>query len=70
MYCFNFDANSQFTYEMEKYFLDVSLTRSRNSIVPTIYRITTKNDLYLNWNSFAPSSWKRGILKILLDRTY
>ena len=55
---------------MEKYFLDVSLTRSRNSIVPTIYRITTKNDLYLNWNSFAPSSWKRGILKILLDRTY
>ena len=28
---------------------------------------TTTNDLYLNWNSFAQTSWKRGTLKTLID---
>ena len=48
----SFDANIQFTYEMEKKsrlpFLDVLLTRKVNSIVTTVYRKTTTNDLYLN----------------------
>ena len=26
--------------------------------------------MYLNWNSFAPTSWKRGTLKTLIDRAY
>ena len=48
----SFDANIQFTYEMEKKsrlpFLDVLLTRKVNSIVTIVYRKTTTNDLYLN----------------------
>ena len=48
----SFDANIQFTYEMEKKsrlpFLDVLLTRKVNSIVTTVYRKTTTKDLYLN----------------------
>ena len=26
--------------------------------------------MYLKWNSFAPTSWKRGTLKTLIDRAY
>ena len=56
----SFDMNIQFTYEMEKKccltFLDVLLTRNGNNIVTTIYPKTTTNDLYSNWNSFAPTS--------------
>ena len=26
--------------------------------------------MYLNWNSFAPTSWERGTLKTLIDRAY
>ena len=70
----SFDANIQFTYEMEKKcrlpFLDVLFTRNGNNIVTTVYRKTTTNDLYLNWNSFAPTSWKRGTLKTLIDCAY
>ena len=70
----SFDANIQFTYEMEKKcclpFLDVLLTRNGNNIVTTVYHKTTSNDLYLNWSLFALTSWKRGTLKILIDRAY
>ena len=61
----SFDANiheMENTYEMVNKcrlpFLDVSLTRNGNNIVTTAYCKTTTNDLYLNWNSFAPTSWK------------
>ena len=49
--------------------LDVLLTTNGNNIVTTVYRKTT-NDLYLTWNSFAPTSWKRGTLKTLIDCIY
>ena len=32
-------------------------------MVTTVYRKTTSNDMYLNRNSFAPTSWKRETLK-------
>ena len=67
----SFDANIQFTCKMEKRcclpFLDVLLTRTGNNIVTTVYHETTANDLYLNWSLFAPTSWKRGTLKTLID---
>ena len=60
----SFGANIQFTSEMEKIyrlpFLDVLLTRYGNKIFTTVYRKTTANDLYLNWDSFVPTGWKRG----------
>ena len=49
--------------------LDVLLARNGNNIVTIVYRKTT-NDLYLTWNSFAPTSWKRGTLKTLIDCVY
>ena len=30
----------------------------------------THNDLHLHWNSFTPTSWKRGTLKSLISRAY
>ena len=51
-------------------FLDVLLIKKGNNIVTTVYRKATTSDIYLNWKSFAPSSWKRGTLKTLVDRAY
>ena len=70
----SFGANIQFISEIAKQcrlpFLDVFFTRNVNNIVTTVYRKTTANDLHLNWNLFAPTSWKRGTLKTLIDRAY
>ena len=35
-----------------------------------MYRKSTNNDIYLNWGSFAPVTWKRGTLKVLFNRAY
>ena len=65
----NFDPNITFTYEVEKDckspFLDVLLIKKGNNILSTVYRKATTNDIYLNWKSFAPTSWKRVTLKTL-----
>ena len=60
-----FHRNIQFTYEVETdskiSFLDVLVIRdSSNNINTTVYRKSTNNDIYLNWESFAPGKWKRG----------
>ena len=34
-----------------------------------MYRKSTNNEIYLNWGSFAPVTWKRGTL-MLFNRTY
>ena len=69
-----FETNIFFTCQMYKKcclpFLNVLLTRNGNNIVTTVYRKTTTNDLYLNWNSFAPTSWKSGTLKAPAYRAY
>ena len=47
----SFDANIQFTYEIEfsfTVFIDVLLTRNGNNIVTTVYHKAAANDLYLN----------------------
>ena len=66
--------NIKFTYELEHEgklpFLDVLLCRKGKKIYTTVYRKATNNDVYLNWNAFAPISWKRSTLKTLIERAY
>ena len=66
--------NIQFTYEAESNnmvpFLDVLVIRKNNDNETTVCRKPTNNDIYLNWNSFSPKSWKRGTLRTTIKRTY
>ena len=66
--------NIEFTCELEHEgklpFLDVLLCRKGKKIYTTVYRKASNNDVYLNWNAFAPISWKRGTLKTLAERAY
>ena len=41
-----------------------------DTLQTTIYRKSTHNGLYLHWNSFAPRTWKHGILGTILIRDY
>ena len=70
----SFDENIQFTFESENKgtlpFLDVLLCRNGRELITTVYRKKTNNDIYLNWNAFAPVSWKRGTLRTLVQRAY
>ena len=47
--------------------MDILISRKRN-ITKIVYRKSTCNDIYLNWNGFAPPLWKRGTLKTLVER--
>ena len=70
----SFDKNIQFTFEVENDetipFLDILISRKRNDITTAVYQKSTCNDIYLNCNSFAPDTWKRGTLKTLVERVY
>ena len=59
----SFDKNIQFTFEEENDetipFLDILISRKRNNITTTLYRKSTCNDIYLNWNAFASATWKK-----------
>ena len=69
-----FDNNIKFTVEEEKEgvlpFLDVLICRNDKSIETTVYRKSTNNDIYLNWDTFSTDNWKRGTLKALVERAY
>ena len=71
---YNTKLNSQSTFEEEGKgalpFLDVLIQRKGNSIVATIFRKPSNNDICLNWNAFAPDTWKRKTFKILVERAY
>ena len=69
----SFDNNIQFTFEVDKehyLFKNVLIRRKCNSIVTTIFPKHTHNDIYLNWNAFAPDTWERETLKTLVERAY
>ena len=70
----SFYENIQFTFESEGKgtlpFLDVLSCRNGRELTTTVYRKKTNNDIYLNWNAFAPVSWKRGTLRTLVQRAY
>ena len=70
----SFDENIQFTSESESKgtlpFLDLLLCRNGRELTTTVYRKKTNNDIYLNWNTFAPATWKRLTLRTLVQRAY
>ena len=71
---YSFDKNIKFTFEKEDKgtlsSLDVLIQRNSNSIVRTIFRKPTNNDIYLNRNALVPDTWKRGTLKTLVESVY
>ena len=73
--CLNSFHNSiQFTYEIEKEsktsFLDILIIRIGQKIETLVYRKSTNTDIYIHWDSCAPSSWKGSTLKTLIMRAY
>ena len=62
----NFHKRIQLTYEIEYNnklpFLDVLLIKNANNINTRVYRKATNTDIYLNWNSHTPTTWKRMII--------
>ena len=68
----SFHDNIKFTFEEEKDgkipFLDALLVRNNQYLNTTVYRKKTHTDVYLNWKSFGPSSWKWGTLKTIVTR--
>ena len=70
-----FHPNIKFTHELENDgvipFLDVKIKRNENEEIETsVYRKETNTDIYMNWHSHAPSSWKVATLKSLIRRAF
>ena len=51
-------------------FLDVLAICKDYEAETTLYRKSTSNDIYLHWQSFPPTMWKRGALKIIVSRAF
>ena len=51
-------------------FLDILIICSGQKIETRIYRKSTNTDIYIHWDSYAPSSWKRSTRKTLIMRAY
>ena len=70
----SFQPNIIFIYEKENNsqlpFLDVLFIRNGTHLDTTVNRKDTHNDLYLQWDTFAPVSWKRGTLSTVVKRAY
>ena len=66
--------NIQFTCEEESNnkisFLDISVTRINNKLITSLYRKKTFSGVYLNFNSFLPMDYKKGLIHTLLFRAY
>ena len=66
--------NIQFTCEEESNnkvsFLDISITRSNNKLVTSLYRKKTFSGVYLNYNIFLPTNYKKGLIDTFLFRSY
>ena len=71
----SFHSDIKFTHEMEQDrcipFLDVWVRRQDNgSFTTSVYRKKTSSDIYINWESYAPRTWKIGTLHGLLQRAF
>ena len=51
-------------------FLDILSDRKGNKFETSIYRKPTFNRVYLNFNSYVPGEYKKGLIKCLLFRVY
>ena len=64
----------EFTYEIENDdelpFLDVPVICKDYEVETTVYHRSTNRDIYLQWQSFSPTTWKRGTLQILVSRAF
>ena len=70
-----FHEDIKFTHEIEKEgsiaFLDVKITRKINGqFITEVHRKKTDTNIYMNWKSFSPRSWKIGTLKGLFRRAF
>ena len=70
-----FHEKIKFTYEKEEKrkiaFLDVSLSRNDDGNLETkVYRKATNTDIYMNWHSHAPLTWKISTLRCLIKRAF
>ena len=71
----SFHSDIQFTHEVESNgviaFLDVQVQRKEDgNFTTSVYRKKTSSDIYINWNSFAPRTWKIGTLHGLVQRAF
>ena len=66
--------NMKFTKEVESEnslaFLDIRIIRESGNFLTSIYRKPTFSGVYLNFRSFAPDIYKRGLVNCLLFRIY
>ena len=66
--------NIKFTYEEEQNdsmsFLDIKITREVGKLTTSVYRKKTFSGVYLNFGSFLPVDYKKGLIATLLHRTY
>ena len=51
-------------------FLDICVTRMNNKLTTSLYRKKTFSGVYLNFNSFLPMDYKKGLIHTLLFRAY
>ena len=70
-----FHESIKFTYEKEVdgtiSFLDVKVLKNADGSFDTdIHRKGTDTNVYLNWKSFSPNTWKIGTLKGLIRRAF
>ena len=70
-----FRTNIKFTHELENEgslpFLDVNVSRGESDKIETsVYRKETNIDIYMNWQSHAPFSWKIATFKGLVKRAF
>ena len=67
-----FDKNIQFEEENDETipFLDILISQRKKDIPTAVYRTSTCNDVYLNWNASAPATWKRGDIETLVERAH
>ena len=66
--------NIQFTCEVESNdkisLLDISITRSNDKLVTSLYRKKMFSGVYMNYNSFLPINYKKGLIDTLIFRSY
>ena len=51
-------------------FLSISITRSKNTLVTSLYRKKTVSGVYMNCHSLLPTNYKKGLIDTLLFRYY
>ena len=70
----SYHDNIEFTYEIENDsklpFLNVLVIRKDYEVETRVYSISTNNDIDLHWQSFSPTTWKRGTIQTLVSRAF